>query len=57
MNKIFKSELFRIWKASDKTVYLNRTGMSNDWYKMEREGDLYDARFADLNGIVYELLK
>lgn len=57
MNRIFKSELFRIWKASDKTVYLNRTGMSNDWYKMESERDLYDARFADLNGIVYELLK
>lgn len=57
MRQIFKAELYRIWRSSDKTIYLNRTGLSNDWYKMEAERDLYDAKFADINGIVYELIK
>ena len=56
--KIYRAELYRIFLyCPEITIELNRTGMSNDWYKMSKEGDLKDAKYAIIGAsMIYDIL-
>ena len=55
MNKIYKSELFRLFKNGQK-IYLSRTGYTNEWYWMILESDLKDVRWAAIGNMIYKVL-
>lgn len=55
MNKIYKSELFRLFMNGQK-IYLSRTGYTNEWYWMVTESDLKDARWAYIGNMIYKVL-
>lgn len=56
--KIYRAELYRIFlNCPEITIELNRTGMSNDWYKMFEEKDLQGANYAVIgNSMIYDIL-